>query len=172
MRPGPPINVAGVLGTLTLLSGARAAGWTVSLSATDPALVCGARVTPDLRLGTPPAGTKSLAVIFWDERPGGLSGRWSVFDLPLGTARLAPGAAPGAAARPAPGGGRVTRNEAGQLSYTAPCGKGKHDLYVDLYALDVPSLNLPAGTPLQQVHAAIKRHRILEAKAHVTRVNP
>lgn len=168
MTPGPPTNVvAGVLVTLTLLPGARAAGWTVSLSATDPALVCGARVTPDLRLGTPPAGTKSLAVIFWDERPGGLSGRWSVFDLPPGTTRLAPGAA-----RPAPGGGKVTRNEAGKLGYTAPCGKGRHDLYVDLYALDVPSLDLPTGAPLQQVHAMIKKHRILEAKAHVTRVNP
>lgn len=168
MKPGPPINVAAcVLGTLTLLPGARAAGWTVSLSAADPALVCGATVTPDLHLGTPPAGTRSLAVIFWDERPNGLSGRWSVFDLPPGTTRLAPGPA----AQSSPGGGKITSNEAGGLGYTAPCGAGKHDLYVDLYALNVASLNLPAGAPLQQVHAAIKRHKLLEAKAHVTRVN-
>lgn len=169
MTPSHPTRaVACLFGSLTLLPGARAAGFTVSLSSSDPALVCGAQVTPDLQLGAPPAGTKSLAVIFWDERPNELSGRWSVFDLPLGTARLAPGAP----ARPAPGGGKVTRNEVGQPGYTAPCGKGKHDLYVDLYALNVPSLNLPAGTPLQQVHAAIKKHKLLEAKAHVRRVNP
>lgn len=169
MTPSHPIRaVACLFGVLTLLPSARAASFTVSLSPSDPALVCGAGVTPDLHLGSPPAGTRSLAVIFWDERPNGLSGRWSVFDLPLGTARLAPGPA----GQTSPGGGKVTRNEAGQLGYTAPCGKGKHDLYVDFYALNVAHLNLPAGTPLQQVHALIKKHKLLEAKAHVTRVNP
>lgn len=70
-----------------------------------------------------------------------------------------------------PGGGKVARNEAGQLGSMAPCGTGKHNLCVDLYALNVVSLNLPAKTPLQQNHAAIKKHEILEAKAHVTQVN-
>lgn len=54
------IKVAvGLLGTLTLLPGARAARWTVLLSAADP----------------DPTRTKSLAIIVWDERPGSLSER-------------------------------------------------------------------------------------------------
>jgi phosphatidylethanolamine-binding protein (PEBP) family uncharacterized protein len=37
-------------------------------------------------------------------------------------------------------------------------------IYFDLYAIDVPSLGLPAGAGLAQVHTAIKKHKLLEAK--------
>lgn len=150
------------------LTGARAAPLSVALAASDPALRCGAAVTPTLRLtGTLPRGTRSLALIVWDEQPTALSGRWTVFDLPLGTTTLA--AQPLRTASIA--GGKVATNEAGHLGFSPPCGKGRHDLYVDLYALDVPSLNLAVGALLQTVHVVIKRHKLLEAKVHVVRVN-
>ncbi|WP_293910490.1 hypothetical protein [Deinococcus sp.] len=106
--------------------------------------------------------------MFWDEQPRHLSGLWTVFDLPLGTKALKPVAA----ASRTVSGGKAATNELGQQGFTAPCAAGKHNIYVDFYALDVASLNLPVGTPLQAVHAAIKRHNLLEAKAHVFLVNP
>ncbi|WP_424952971.1 YbhB/YbcL family Raf kinase inhibitor-like protein [Deinococcus sp.] len=151
-------------GLLLTASPALASGFSVTLAPNDPALSCHAPTTPALSFGTPPAGTKAFAVIFWDQQPGKLTGRWTVYDLPLGTSGLAPAAAGGLNIA----GGKVGTNEAGQPGFTAPCATGRHELYVDFYALNVASLNLPAGTPLQTVHAAIKAHKILEAKAHVT----
>jgi phosphatidylethanolamine-binding protein (PEBP) family uncharacterized protein len=155
------LSTAGLCAVL-LSSADAAAPFTVQL-ANDAALACGSGKTPTLSFGTPPTGTKSLAVIFWDQQGRTLTGRWTVYDLPLGTRGLASVAATSAQVS----GARVAVNEAGKLGYTAPCANGRHDLYVDFYALDAASLNLPAGAPLQTVHAAIKRHKLLEAKAHV-----
>lgn len=142
---------------------ALAAPFNVTLSAHDPALVCGSTATPALTFGTPPAGTKALAVIFWDQQPGKLTVRWTVYDLPLKTRQLTPIMA----SNLNPEGGKAGINEASKPGFTAPCASGRHDLYVDFYALNVASLGLPAGAPLQRVHAAIKAHKILEAKAHL-----
>lgn len=143
---------------------AGAAPLSVTLSPRDPALPCGAAVTPSLTLsGTPPAGTRSLALIFWDQQPRTLSGRWLVYDLPLTARALGAVKAPSLAVA----GGKAATNEAGQPGYTAICAKGRHDLYIDFYAIDVPSLKVPAGTPLQTLHALIRRHKLFEAKAHL-----
>ena len=149
---------------LILSTSAQASGFDVTLSANDAALVCFSKTTPALTFGTPPAGTKALALIFWDQQPGKLTGRWTVYDLPLGTRALNP--LPSGSSRVL--GAPVAVNEAGHLGYTAPCAAGRHDIYIDFYALNVSSLKLPAGAPLQTVHSAIKAHKILEAKAHVT----
>ena len=136
----------------------------VSLAASDPALQCGAAQTPVMQFsGTPPKGTKSYAIIFWDQMPNALSGRWLVFNIPLGTKQLGPVAA----AATTVAGGRAATNEAGKQGYSPICKVGSHDIYIDYYALDVASLNLPAGAPLQTLHSAIKRHKLLEAKAHL-----
>lgn len=149
---------------LALSTSALASGFNVALSANDAALSCAAKTTPALTFGDPPAGTRALALILWDQQPGKLTGRWTVYDLPIGTRGLK--AVPAGSGRVL--GAPVAVNEAGRLGYTAPCTAGRHDIYVDFYALNVPSLNLPAGAPLQTVHSAIKAHKILEAKAHVT----
>lgn len=158
MRPLSPLIPA------LLAPVAAAAPLSVSLAAHDPALQCGTTVTPALTLaGTPPAGTRSYALIFWDQQPRALSGRWLVYDLPPGARTLNSTAATSLT----PDHGKAATNEAGQPGYTAVCARGRHDLYVDVYALDVASLNVPAGTPLQTLHALIKRHRLLETKAHL-----
>ena len=149
---------------LTLSTSALAAPFRVTLSANDAALACSSKTTPTLTFGDPPAGTRALALIMWDQQPGKLTGRWTVYDLPLGTRALNPLAAGSGRVLGAP----VAVNEAGHLGYTAPCAAGRHEIYIDFYALNVPSLKLPAGAPLQVVHSAIKAHKILEAKAHVT----
>ncbi|GAA4018798.1 hypothetical protein GCM10022631_34890 [Deinococcus rubellus] len=150
----------GVLGG----SQASATSFQVALSASDTALKCGSATTPVLKFsGTPPSGTKSYAIIFWDQRPSSLSGRWLVFDLPLGTTQLKAASANALSVA----GGKAATNEANQAGYTAICSKGRHDVYIDYYALNVASLNIPAGAPLQTLHSAIKRHKLQEAKAHL-----
>ncbi|TSA78699.1 hypothetical protein FNU79_18790 [Deinococcus detaillensis] len=142
-----------------------AAPFKVSLSGSDPALQCSSANTPVLKFsGTPPKGTKSYAIIFWDQMPSSLSGRWLVFDLPRGTTSLAAVSAGNLKLA----GGQAATNEAKRAGYSAICSKGHHDIYIDYYALNVASLNLPAGTPLQTLHSAIKRHKLQEAKAHLT----
>lgn len=164
MRPN---HVGGLLLSglcMALSTPALAGGFNVTLAANDAALACSAKTTPALTFGKAPAGTKALALIMWDQQPGKLTGRWTVYDLPLGTKALDPFPAASSRVLGAP----VAVNEAGQLGYTAPCAAGRHDIYIDFYALNVSSLGLPAGAPLQTVHSAIKAHKILEAKAHVT----
>ncbi|GHF42405.1 phosphatidylethanolamine-binding protein (PEBP) family uncharacterized protein [Deinococcus metalli] len=152
------------LPALVLLSTAVASPLQVALGAHDPALPCGATTTPALTVtGTPPAGTKSLALIVWDQQPHALSGRWLVYDLPPTTRTLT--SVP--AATLAVAGGYAATNEAGRPGYSPVCLRGAHDIYVDLYAIDVHSLNIAAGSSLQRVHALIKRHRLFEAKAHL-----
>lgn len=148
---------------MALSSTALAGGFTVTLAPRDAALTCSSKTTPALTFGNPPAGTKALALIMWDQQPGKLTGRWTVYDLPLGTRTLK--SVPAGSSRVL--GAPVAVNETGHLGYTAPCAAGQHDIYIDFYALNVSSLNLPAGAPLQRVHSAIKAHKILEAKAHV-----
>lgn len=144
---------------------AHAAPLSVKLSASDPALICGAKTTPTLTWsGDLPKGTRSLAALLWDQAPGKLTGRWLVYDLPPSTTKLSPTAANSQQLA----GGKVAKNDAGQPGYTAVCAKGQHDLYLDFYALDVTSLNLPAETPLRTVHTSIHKHKLLEAKAHLT----
>lgn len=148
---------------MALSTSALAGGFNVTLAANDAALACSSKTTPTLSFGTSPAGTKALAFIMWDQQPGKLTGRWTVYDLPLGTRALKPLPASSSRVLGAP----VAVNEAGRLGYTAPCAAGRHDIYIDFYALNVASLGLPTGAPLQTVHSAIKAHKILEAKAHV-----
>ncbi|GMA16918.1 hypothetical protein E5F05_16025 [Deinococcus metallilatus] len=155
---------------LLSLSAAQAgtAPFSVTLFPHDPALACHSASTPALTFGPPPPGTRSLAVLLWDQRPNQLSGRWLVFDLPLKTTRLDTQDA----SRLQVGGGKVALNDAGQPGYTALCARGRHDIYVDFYALDVSSLGVPAGTPLRKVHTLIHQHKLREVKAHLVRVIP
>jgi len=157
-------GLASVL-SLLCVSQASASSFAVSLAPKDPALQCGAATTPVLNFsGTPPRGTKSYAIIFWDQLPNALSGRWLAFDLPLGTTELASISASNLSVA----GGKAATNEAGKAGYSPICKLGRHDIYIDYYAINVTSLNLPTGTPLQTVHSAIKRHKLQEAKAHLT----
>ena len=148
---------------LPLLAGyglAASAPFSVTSPGGPGAFAC-RQASPPLTFGTPPRGTRGLALIVWDQTPARLLGRWVVYDLAPNVravpAKLAPGAL-----------GKQGVNEAGQPGYGAPCGaRGRHDVYVDLYALDTASLNLPDGAPLQTVHRAIKRHKLREVKLHV-----
>jgi len=156
--------------TVTLSLALAAPGFTLSSPAFTPAgpipapYTCqGQGQSPPLSFAHPPAGTKSFAILGWDDdAPGGLASQWVLYDLPPTTTSL-PANVPVGAMR---ANFKQGKNTYGKLGYSAPCAKtGKtHHIYFDLYALNVASLGLPAGASLNAVHAAIKRHRIQEAK--------
>ena len=146
-----------------------------TFTVTSPAFVQGKSIAKEhtcdgigsslpLRFGTPPAGTKSFAILLWDDdAPAGLASQWIVYDMPISLTGLEAGVKDGANVQ----GFKQGKNTFGKLGYSALCpskGGKMHHYYVDFYAINVASLGLPAGSSLNVVHAAIKRHKILESK--------
>lgn len=151
------------LTALLLTSGSAAPPFSVTLQQNDPALRCGANLSPALTLGAPPAGTRSLAVVFWDQQPTKLTGRWLIYNLPVSTRALPAQAATSTALA----GGTVGPNSLGKVGFQPPCDKGRRDLYVDYYALSTDRLPVPQGASFRQIHTLIHRYMLQEAKAHL-----
>ncbi len=124
----------------------------------------GAGNSPALEFGTPPKGTKSFAILGWDDdAPSGLASQWVVYDIPIGTKSLPEGIGVGSSVN----GFKQGKNSFGKLGWSAPCpskGAKAHHYYIDFYAINATSLGLPAGSSLNAVHGAIKKHKLLEAK--------
>ena len=124
----------------------------------------GTGVSPALEFGTPPEGTKSLAILGWDDdAPSGLASQWVVYDIPTTVKGFGEGIPLGSSVKNFKQG----KNSFGVLGWSAPCPKkgGKpHHYYIDFYAINVPSLGLAPGSSLNAVHNAIKKHKLLEAK--------
>jgi Raf kinase inhibitor-like YbhB/YbcL family protein len=108
-------------------------------------------ISPELNWSEAPAGAKSFALIVDDpDAPAGTFTHWVLFDIPAGAKQLAEDAGPV---------GVSGNNSSGQAGYTGPCPpSGSHRYYFRLYALDVPSLNLKAGTARSEVEAAMEKH--------------
>lgn len=102
----------------------------------------GANVAPAVRWDGAPAGTQGFALTVFDpDAPTG-SGfwHWMVIDLPATAHGLAEG---GALPSPA----RAVRNDYGDKAWGGPCppvGDRPHRYVFTVYALDVPSLGVPA----------------------------
>jgi len=103
---------------------------------------------PTLEWSQPPAGTRSLAISCFDpDAPTG-SGfwHWAAFDLPGGTMSL-PGGDGTAASLP--GSARVLPNEQRTerfIGAAPPAGTGVHRYFFVVDALDVETLDIPAGS--------------------------
>ncbi len=157
--------------TTVLLSLSLAAGFTVSSSAFKQGTTIPRRFTCDgtgvsfpLSFGTPPAGTKSYAILGWDDdAPSGLSNQWAAYDIPLTMKGLPEGVPLGATVM----GFKQGSNSYGKLGWSAACpakGAKGHHYYIDLYAIKTATLGLPAAANWNTVHSAIKRTKLLEAK--------
>jgi Raf kinase inhibitor-like YbhB/YbcL family protein len=124
----------------------------------------GAGHSPALKFGTPPKGTKSLAILGWDDdAPTGLASQWVVYDIPTSIKSLPEGIVLGSSVENFKQG----KNSFGILGWSAPCpakGTKPHHYYIDFYAINTTNLGLPAGSSLNAVHSAIKKHKLLEAK--------
>ncbi len=126
-------------------------------------LTCdGVGLSPELVIKNPPKATKSFAILGWDDNTNAAPlSTWEVYDIPSDTKKIAAGI-----------GNNLPNfkqglNSFGHMGFSAPCPikDGKlREYYIDFYALNVVSLGLPAGAPAAAVHAAIKQHKIAEAK--------
>ena len=114
----------------------------------------GADTSPPLAWTSPPAGTKSLALLVEDPdapdpaAPKRIWVHWVLVDLPASAREL------GAAIRSAkalPTGARVGRNDWGHARYQGPCPPtGRHRYFFRLLALDteLPTLSSPTRAEL------------------------
>ena len=109
----------------------------------------GEDVSPPLAWSTPPAGTKSLALIVDDpDAPDPRAPRrtwvhWVVYEIPPDLRSLDEGAG----SRALPHGARAGKNDWGRADYGGPCPPvGRHRYFHKLYALDVSLGDLGAAT--------------------------
>lgn len=122
----------------------------------------GADVSPPLKCGELPDGTKSLALICDDpDAPVGTWVHWVYYDIPAGTKGLPENVATDE--HPAEGGTQGI-NDFRKIGYGGPCPPGgTHRYYFKLYALDTP-LNLSPGATKKQLLKAIENHIISQAQ--------
>jgi Raf kinase inhibitor-like YbhB/YbcL family protein len=110
---------------------------------------------PSLLISGVPDGTKSFAVIMDDpDAPNGLFTHWLAYDVPSHGNELRPTA------------GKTLTNDFGRSGYGGPCpphGHGEHRYYITVFALDVPSLDLPGNTRAD-LEAAIAGHTLAKAR--------
>ncbi len=122
----------------------------VTLSLTSPAFRHGEAISPEYTCdgegGSPPLawrdapqGTRTFALIVDDPdapdpaAPKGAYVHWVLYDIPVVTMHLAPGAGNIAA----PAGSRDGKNDGGRTGYAGPCPPiGRHRYCFRLYALD------------------------------------
>lgn len=106
---------------------------------------------PPLLITDPPEGTRSFAVIMDDpDAPNGTFTHWLAYDIPADGNELKTTA------------GKTLANDFGRKSYGGPCppaGHGSHRYYITVYALDVPSLDLP-GETRDDLETAVKGHAL------------
>jgi Raf kinase inhibitor-like YbhB/YbcL family protein len=119
--------------------------------------------SPPLRLGDPPAGTKSYVLIADDpDAPRGTWVHWVLFNLPAETRELKEGVP---AEKTLPSGAKQGTNDFKKIGYGGPSPPpGKpHRYFFKLYALDT-FLDLEPGATKEQVLGAAKGHVLAEGQ--------
>lgn len=111
-----------------------------------------------------PAGTRSYAVTMFDKDAPTGSGfwHWLTWDIPAGTTAL--GTEP-------PAGSVSGTDDAGMTGYLGPCppsGDIVHRYEITVYALDTPSLDLPATAPAAVTAVTLSGHIIGYARITAT----
>lgn len=123
--------------------------------------------SPALSWSTPPAGTKSLALIVYDQSTPSPFTHWQIYNLPPDTRSLSQ-AVP--AEEQLPNGARQTVNSFGKVGYGGPCPphqSSPHRYAFELYALNT-TLNLPADSTGQQLRSAMAGHVLADGKIIAT----
>src|SRR5215469_5174415 len=113
----------------------------------------GADVSPSLEWAGEPPDTRSFALVLDDpDAPGGVWVHWLLYDIEARVRNLAQGQKPGSL-------GVSGKNSWGKPGYGGPCppkGHGPHRYFFRLYALDVATLGLAAGSGRDQLQHAMK----------------
>jgi len=113
---------------------------------------------PALSWDGEPPGTKSFAIIVDDpDAPSGTFTHWLQYDIPASVHSL-----------PEKGNGGLSgMNDFGSRGYNGPCppkGHGPHRYFFKIFALDVPSLGLPAGAKRADVDRSLRKSVLAEAR--------
>jgi Raf kinase inhibitor-like YbhB/YbcL family protein len=122
----------------------------------------GRNVSPALAWSGAPPGTKSFAVTMLDPMDGShYFWHWIAFDIPVGVTAL-PSGASGTAM---PQGAVEGVNSFGGRGYGGPCPpRGTTHRYIfNVWALDVPSLSLPAEATGAQLRPQLQLHSLGKA---------
>jgi Raf kinase inhibitor-like YbhB/YbcL family protein len=164
-------NFAGALLALGIAFCAHAADSTLPISSSSfadggpmPAkLSCdGANLSPEVRLPTPPTGTRSFAIVAEDPDAPIAFTHWLAYGIPAITRELPEGASTSSRRLK-----HATEgiNSFGHVVYGGPCPPSgtTHHYVFHVYALDtVPAL--PSGANALQVNAAIEGHVLAEGR--------
>jgi Raf kinase inhibitor-like YbhB/YbcL family protein len=122
----------------------------------------GGNVSPAIEWDDAPAGTRSYALIVEDpDAPKGMFRHWAAYDIPAEANGLPEGA--GADARNI----RMGVNDFGNTQYDGPQpppGHGTHHYHFRLFALDVPKLDMPQKSSVQDVLTAARQHALGETE--------
>ena len=125
----------------------------------------GANLSPALAWSGAPAGAKSFALIMDDpDAPGGVWNHWLLWDIPAAMSGLEENE------RSEPP-VRSGTNDFGKLGYGGPCppkGHGPHRYFFRLMAVDVETLDLPAGARRAELDRALAAH-VLATAEHMGR---
>jgi len=127
----------------------------------------GGNVSPALSWSGAPAGTQSFALLMHDpDAPTG-SGwwHWIVYNIPANTASL-PAGAGDPKKKLMPAGAVQGRTDYGSVGYGGPCPPpGKpHHYHLQLHALKVPKLELPADASAAMVGFNVRAQSLGEAE--------
>ena len=124
----------------------------------------GGNLSPQLEWSGAPAATRSFALIVEDpDAPKGTFRHWAAYNIPAVALRLPEGAG----SQTAGSGMQMTmaRNDFGNPRYDGPQpppGHGIHHYHFRLFALDVPTLDVPATCAAQDVLDAVRVHALAE----------
>jgi Raf kinase inhibitor-like YbhB/YbcL family protein len=126
--------------------------------------------SPALTWTAGPEGTQSYAIVMHDpDAPTGVGFfHWIVVDLPAGTTSLVDNAARAEGAMPA--GAIQTYTDFGANGYGGPCPPpgAPHRYEITVYALDVPSLGVPAGATGALTRFMLAGHTLALGRAVAT----
>jgi Raf kinase inhibitor-like YbhB/YbcL family protein len=141
----------------TLTSSAFHEGKTISLEYTCE----GTDTSPELRWHDAPSETHSFALIMHDpDAPNGDFTHWLMWDIPANLTALTSGTGNAPA-------GAHGRNSFGRGGYGGPCpppGHGPHRYFFELYALDIPRLEIAPDAQREELEAAIQGHILAQTQ--------
>lgn len=125
----------------------------------------GDNTSPPLRWSDTPSGTRSLALILHDPDSSYAGGydHWLIYDLPPAITEIPSSKYD---SKEFPLGGFEGANSSGSIGYVGPCPKPgpPHRYRFTLYALQVPTLGLPAGANRKQLQTAMQGKTLAEAE--------
>ncbi len=128
-----------------------------------PKYTCdGQDVSPPLRWGSVPEGTRSIALICDDpDAPMGTFVHWVLYNLPA-EARELPEGVP--VQETLPNGARQGTSDFGTTGYGGPCPPGgTHRYFFKIYALDAP-VELSAGATKAELLGAMEGHILAQGQ--------